>query len=303
MRRKIAPIVLFVTMQAASVAVLTLWIVWSALDSSHIGWLLQGIFLMAAVITASAIIFAYWGKLRALEVERINFLSTVSHELLTPLASLKLYLETMEMHQVSREQELKFLADMSKDTARLEELIQQILVSSRIERHKNNYHFRPHSLKELTQKYLAENSRELGEAEVKTELLAPAWALVDEEAFHTVLRNLLLNSVRYSLKPANITIRLDEVSGHILLEVIDKGQGIPQKELKKVFRLFYRAAKNVGGTGLGLFIVKNIIKDHHGRVWAESSGLGKGTTMKILLPTCASPAAISNSASAIGLSL
>ncbi len=298
MRRKVAPIVLFVTMQAASVAVLTLWIVWSALDSTHVGWLLQGIFLMVAVITASAIIFAYWGKLRALEVERINFLSTVSHELLTPLASLKLYLETMEMREVSREQELKFLADMSKDTARLEELIQQILVSSRIERHKNNYHFRPANLKDLIQKYLAENSRELGDAEVKTELLAPGLAMVDEAAFHTVLRNLLLNSVRYSPKPAHITIRLDEMSGHVLLEVIDKGQGIPPKELKKVFRLFYRAAKNVGGTGLGLFIVKNIVKDHHGRVWAESAGTGQGTTMKVLLPSQARPGEINEPAPA-----
>ena len=93
--------------------------------------------------------------------------------------------------------------------------------------------------------------------------------------------------MRHSPTPATITIRLDEMSGQVLLEVIDKGQGISPKELKKVFRLFYRAAKNVGGTGLGLFIVKNIVKDHHGRVWAESAGPGQGTTMKVLLPQAA----------------
>lgn len=286
LRQKATPITLFVLSQVASVAVLTLWIVWWALDLtfSNVMWLLQGIFLMVWVITTSSIIFGYWGKVHALDVERVNFLSSVSHELLTPVAAMKLYIETMQMRELSREQQLEFLGEMAGESERLEALIRQILVASRIERRRENYHFEPKDLKAEVEDFLADNPKLVKDISLHTELAEDCLVRLDSTSMHIVLRNLVANAVRYSPDKAQVTITVRAEGKNVLLAVKDQGQGIPKEELKKIFKLFYRATKVTGGTGLGLYIVKNIVAAHHGMVWAESDGVGLGSTMYVRLP-------------------
>lgn len=286
LRHKRVPITLFVLLQVASVAVLILWIVWWVMDlnSGSVIWLLPGIFLMIWVIAVSSILFAYWGIVRSLDLERVNFLSSVSHELLTPVASMKLYIETMQMRDLTPAQKEEFLREMTSDADRLEELIRHILVACRIERRRENYNFSVEYLSDIIREFCTNNQRLLKGGKLELALDDDCLALVDKENFNMVLSNLLTNAVRYSPEKADIKITLTGDDKQLYLSIADHGQGIEEYQLKKIFKLFYRATKVTGGTGLGLYIVKHVVKAHKGRVWAESPGLGQGTTIKIRIP-------------------
>ncbi len=285
------PIAIFIALQLASGAVLTLWVVWSAYAQVHVMWLLQGIILMAAVIVGAVFIFVYWTKAKALDRDRSNFLSSVSHELLTPLSSIKLGLETMQIRKLNAEQRATFLDRMTGDTERLSELIASILIASRIERRKAFYKFVPRDLTKTIEAFLKENKALLKDSQVETQLDRNCWCLFDQQAFQMVLKNLLQNAIRYSPSPARIDVVLKRVSDTLRLEVTDRGEGINPQNLKKVFKLFYRDSSKRRGTGMGLFIVKNIVHDHKGKVWAESVGDGQGTSIKMLLPAERQPTA------------
>jgi signal transduction histidine kinase len=285
MRKLLIPLILFIALLLASLTVLTLWIVWAAIDATHVMWLLQGIFLMAAVISAGTIIFFYYTKMRSLDIERVNFISSVSHELLTPLASVRLYIDTMLLRELTAEQRRDFLTLMLGDAERLSTLIARILMAARIERHRTRYNYEQIDLAAFVKNFIAERRSLFGGAHI--ELAIPereCWAHADPEALAMVLMNLVQNGVRYSPTPASIAIALEEQKGKWLLTVSDKGDGIAAADLKKIFRLFYRASHRQAGTGLGLYIVENIVTDHRGKVWAESAGIGQGAAFKVMLP-------------------
>lgn len=278
------PIFIFIALQMASGAVLTLWVVWSAFAQVHVMWLLQGIILMAAVIGGAFVIFVYWTKAKALDTDRVNFLSSVSHELLTPLSSIKLGLETMQLRKLDAERRTHFVNLMIDDTERLSDLIDKILVASRIENRKAFYKMKPKDLAEEIRDFLKGNASLLKGANVQTDLENGCRTLIDPDAFQMVLKNLIQNAVQYSPPPARITIKLKREDDELMMAVIDSGEGIDPKKLKKIFGLFHRESNKRGGTGVGLFIVKNIIHDHGGKVWADSRGPGLGTSVKMILP-------------------
>ena len=111
---------------------------------------------------------------------------------------------------------------------------------------------------------------------------------IDRAAMRVVLSNLLENAARYSPKESTIRMKLYRDIRSCRLDVLDNGAGIPGKDLKNVFKMFWRGgeeyASKVRGTGLGLYIVRNIIKDHRGNVWASSQGVGRGATFSLRLP-------------------
>ena len=278
------PIFIFIALQLASGMVLTLWVVWSTSAQVPVVWLLQGVILMAAVIGGAFAIFVYWTKVKALDTDRINFLSSVSHELLTPLSSIRLGLETMQIRELDKEHKNRFLSLMVGDTERLSELIDKILVATRIEKRKAFYKLQPRNLAADIRLFLRENSALLEDAVVDTHLEEDCHALLDPDAFKMVLKNLLQNAVQYSSPPAKIGVTLKRVAGDLMVEVVDAGEGIDPKSLKRIFGLFHRESSKRGGTGVGLFIVKNIVRDHNGKVWADSPGPGQGTCIRLLLP-------------------
>ena len=112
-------------------------------------------------------------------------------------------------------------------------------------------------------------------------------AAIDTERMETVLRNLFENACLYSPASPEIRVTLKKSGRHCLLTFQDHGKGIEAKELKKIFRMFYRvrrSGENIRGTGLGLYIVKSVVKDHGGKIRVTSEGAGKGTTFLITLP-------------------
>lgn len=279
------PIFMFIALQLASIAVVILWVVWSASDRTHVMWLLQGILLMIPVIGGATVIFIYWTKASALDSDRVDFISSVSHELLTPLSSIQLYLDTMRLRELRVEQQQEFLCRMDQDVERLSSLIARILAASRAESGRTRYHFEACDLSMFLKDCITSQSKLLEQATLKLNIEDGCWGRIDKESFQVLVKNLLQNAVRYSPSLARITIDLKKVRDKLLLAISDQGEGIEHRQLKAVFRLFYRASRKQGGTGLGLYIVKNIVRDHKGKVWAESAGRGSGASFKVLLPS------------------
>ena len=286
MRNKVAPILLFTLGQVASIAVLTLWVVFHTAIEFNIWWLLQGILLMMLVIGGLITVFVYWTKLRTLDKERATFISGMSHELLTPLASLRLYIETIQMRDLNESKRREFLQLMLKDSERLASSISSILNASRIEEGRMLYKFTECDFAETVSAFIEANSRMLGGADIALDLEQGCACMIDNEAFNMLLKNLLQNAIRYSPEPAKIivTLKKDKNKDKILLVIKDEGVGLDKKELTKIFKMFYRVSKTKHGTGLGLYIVSTVVKAHKGKIWAESDSQNKGATFNVLLP-------------------
>jgi signal transduction histidine kinase len=219
-----------------------------------------------------------------------TFVSNVTHELKSPVASIQLALETMALRDLSEDRRREFVAMMLDDTERLSTLIDRILGAARIEKKRGRYRLETVSMRHFLEEVLAED-RHLYEKDGRTITLErgrDARVAIDRSAMRVVLANLLENAACYSPKDSKICLRLHRDLRSCRLDVIDSGDGIRRKDIKNVFKMFWRGsekqASHVQGTGLGLYIVRNIVKDHRGKVWASSQGMGRGATFSVRLP-------------------
>jgi signal transduction histidine kinase len=224
-----------------------------------------------------------------------SFINAVTHELKTPIASIRLYLETLQRRDVAEAQRREFYQLMLVDTERLMGTVEQVLKAGAVAQRKRKAQRLPVDFNALVGECVelarARHHLEPVNLEYRDFLrqLGSASVLGDPEELHTAVTNLLDNAVKYSPDVIHISVELaapDEE--HIVLRVRDRGVGIPPNELKRIFRRFYRVRQRgrprVKGTGLGLFIVRSIARNHGGRVFAHSDGAGKGTTVTLELP-------------------
>jgi signal transduction histidine kinase len=181
-----------------------------------------------------------------------------------------------------------FIDTMLADTDRLGGLIDNLLAASRLEQKGMKLSLRPIDLSAFVTHYFRPRQYALPQAARMELAIAPGLrARLDPEAMETVFRNLLENALLYSSGSPEITIGLQGEKGFAHFSLTDRGRGLEKKEQKKIFQMFYRVRRsdeNIRGSGLGLFIVRAIVRLHNGKVWAESEGPGKGTTFHILLP-------------------
>jgi two-component system sensor histidine kinase SenX3 len=128
----------------------------------------------------------------------------------------------------------------------------------------------------------------LEDSSVQYEAGEPLTFVADEDEVRAAVANLIDNAVKYSGREVHVTVDVTQVNGRVAVRVTDRGPGIPQSELTQIFKRFYRVpgqtASKVKGTGLGLYIVRSVAKRHGGRAWAESEGLGKGSTFVVEFP-------------------
>ena len=223
-----------------------------------------------------------------------SFINAVTHELKTPIASIRLYLQTLQRREVEESQRRAFYESMLQDTERLLHTVEQVLKAGEAAQ-KKAIQSVPLDFNQLVRECLdlARMRHRLPEnALVYSEFPGgetSAAVVGDPEQLRTAVTNLLDNAVKYSPEGVHVSVQLQVPNEErVVLHVRDQGVGIPQNELKRIFRRFYRVAHrslgSVKGTGLGLFIVRSIARRHGGRVSAHSEGLGKGTTVTLELP-------------------
>jgi two-component system, OmpR family, phosphate regulon sensor histidine kinase PhoR len=249
-----------------------------------------GIILLVGISFGMSLTFRHLNIQLKLHNMYDNFIANVTHELKSPLSSIQLYLETLITRNVPQQKQTEFYELMIKDTNRLKFLINSILEISALEQKKGRYDY--HVLNAGTEieriiKGSVEQFR-LNESLVHIENNANCSCAIDRDALKMVFNNLVDNSIKYSVETTKINIKMKHTSKRFIVEFSDNGIGIPEDALKKVFTKFYRIydkdVPNVKGTGLGLFWVKEIIKNHGGTILAHSEGKNKGTTFRIELP-------------------
>ncbi len=222
-----------------------------------------------------------------------SFINAVTHELKTPIASIRLYLQTLQHRDVDEAQRGEFYRRMLDDTDRLLGTVEQVLKAGVAGHKKSSRERVPIDLEILVRECVevARSSHHLQPQALRFEPMADHRANVigDPDELRTAVANVLDNAIKYSGERVDVSIRI-ELAGekHVRLSVQDHGVGIPPGELKSVFKRFYRVSNrslaHIKGTGLGLFIVRAIAKKHGGRAFAQSAGEGQGTTIVVELP-------------------
>ncbi len=224
------------------------------------------------------------------------FINAVTHELKTPVASIRLYLETLQRRELPEDKRREFYGVMLADSDRLLDLIEQVLRAGRTSARSRVLHQVPIDLRETVRECLdlARVRHHLpDEALAYVDRVAePAQATVlgDPDELKAAVSNLVDNAIKYSNGDVHVQVELAPLEDdRVAVRVRDAGIGISSAELKRIFRRFYRipeaVAMRIKGTGLGLFIVSSVARKHGGRVFAESAGPGRGSTFTLQLPT------------------
>jgi two-component system sensor histidine kinase SenX3 len=223
-----------------------------------------------------------------------SFLNAVTHELKTPVASIRLYLQTLQTRELDADKRREFYRIMLDDSDRLLHTIEQVLrAGSARSRFRREVRSRV-DLGEIARECveLARTRFHLDDPSLVYEDRTsgrPAIVLGNAEELKAAISNLLDNAVKYSPSDIRIRVALEEVKDdRVAVRVTDCGIGISSTELKRIFRRFYRTpalgAVRAKGSGLGLFIVRSVARNHGGRAFAESSGVGQGSTLTLMLP-------------------
>lgn len=227
------------------------------------------------------------------------FINVVTHELKTPLASLQLYLQTLQQRDVGPEKRQEFLATMLADAERLQSTIDQILLAGEMGATRRPALRHDVDVLEMVDECveIARTRHHLTNGALRFQCRIPdgqsAVVVGDMDELRAAVTNLIDNAIKYSKDTIDVVVELAVRGTHRLaIHVRDRGIGIPGDELKRIFRRFYRVpglrGRDVKGTGLGLAIVHSVARRHGGRAYAESDGVGLGSTFTIELPSKAS---------------
>lgn len=272
--------------------ILLLYIGWVLLNWRTGILLFLGILLVAMIISGVVLNTTFLVREIRRNEQHDAFINAVTHELKTPVASIRLYLETLMSRPVDDTKRQEFYRTMIEDSDRLLATIEQVLRTGRIgstTHHKLN-------LSRIDINGVVEEclSRARVLHQVPPESIdyhpgPPVSIMADPDEVRAAVSNLIDNAVKYSRTPVKVSIETARVDGKfVAVKVRDEGVGIPKMELKQIFKRFYRvpgpAATRIKGTGLGLYIVRSVAKRHGGRAWAESEGPGRGSTFVLQLP-------------------
>jgi len=222
-----------------------------------------------------------------------SFLNAVTHELKTPIASIRLYLETLASRNLDEAKRREFYRIMLDDTDRLLGTVEQVLKAGEVRHASERKNWQEVQFSSIVREVLdlARLRQNLSPEILSLGLTPPQEILVlgNPEELRTAVFNLLDNAIKYSGDKKSIVVDLLTPNiDTVLLRVQDRGIGIPRNEVKRIFKRFYRASNSKGekvkGTGLGLFIVRSIARRYGGDAFAESEGEGRGSTFTIRLP-------------------
>lgn len=290
-RRKTAIFFLVLGISLSGLAI-ALNVGWILLNLREVVILVIGIIFFAAIITGLILNTIFLVREIRRSEKHDAFLNAVTHELKTPIASIKLYLETLRSRDVPEEKRAQFYDAMLADSDRLLKTVEQVLEAGRLTEKRREFHITDVDIGGLIAEAAASTiaSHKLDENTIKLSLPEKSlYVSGDAEELRTVFTNLLDNAVKYSGDDRRISIRISPTAmgRRVAIVIRDNGIGIPSSELKRIFKRFHRVGGDehrAKGTGLGLFIVRSIIERHGGRIKADSRGAGHGSTFSIHLP-------------------
>src|SRR5712691_4678957 len=263
------------------------------------GMLILGVLVFPLIITGVVLNTTFLVREIRRNEQHDTFINAVTHELKTPVASIRLYLQTLQSREIDEAKRMEFYKVMLADSDRLQNTIEQVLragTTGRSGRHLNQTRI---DLGELVRDclLLAGRRHHLPDDALHYRESLPAGesatVIGDLDELKAAVSNLLDNAIKYSGSKISVLVELSRLDAkRVAIRVTDQGVGISAAELKRIFSRFYRipgaVAMRVKGTGLGLFIVRSVAEKHGGRAYAESKGAGHGSTFTLQLP-CAPP--------------
>jgi two-component system, OmpR family, sensor histidine kinase SenX3 len=276
----------------------TLNISWIVLNWQRAGLVILGLVFFLLIIAGMVLNTVFLVREIRRNEQHDSFINAVTHELKTPVASIRLYLQTLQTRDLDEAKRREFYRIMLEDSDRLLQTIEQVLQAGSSGSRWRRISRTRVDLDEVAQEciQLARTRYHLaGESLLyESRLGAGASPVVigDPDELKAAIWNLIDNAVKYSSHEVRVHVALEEAEGQKLaLRVSDSGVGISPVELKRIFRRFYRIPASVAmrakGSGLGLFIVRSVARKHGGRAFAESRGQGHGSTFTLLLPKAA----------------
>jgi len=248
--------------------------------------ILVGIFMLGIFI-----IFVYNQKTNQLYRMQRNFINNFTHELKTPVTSLKLYLETFQKYELSRADQLKYIGHMLQDADRMSDNINRILNLAKIESKTFKGTFVIRDLVSILERFSEKNKHLFNGCEIHIHNPSgrPLPYRIDLSLFEMLLMNLLTNAIKYNESEApRVDITFAPKGRELRIRFEDNGIGVPRSEINKIFGKFYQIGHSdnmsAKGSGLGLYLVDTIARMHKGKIMAESKGSGKGSVFSVILP-------------------
>jgi two-component system sensor histidine kinase SenX3 len=289
--------IVFIVLGAALVGgALALYVGWIIVSWRQAGLFIAGLLVFPLIITGVVLNTIFLVREIRRNEQHEAFINAVTHELKTPVASMKLYLQTLQNRPVDDARRQEFYRAMLEDSDRLLGTIEQVLRAGQLGARARRASHTPIDLGAIAEECVAlARSRYRLPPEALTyrdtsQGAARHCVLGDEDDLKAVVSNLVDNAIKYSGPEVRVDVELEQSdAARTTLRVRDHGVGISPSERKRIFRRFYRVpgTMRIKGTGLGLFIVRSVVARHGGKVFAESDGPGHGSTFTVHLPIAA----------------
>lgn len=251
----------------------------------------EGATFLCILLAGTALILRSVRREMQLIRQQANFLSAVTHELKSPLASLRLFIDTLELRDLPPEKRAKFLSNMRVDVDRLEALVNNILAVARLDSGRFVVHLSPGELTRDVDALVTALGKDPSQRSLRIEVALPdqpIQARYDLGVLKIVMRNLLDNAAKYGGADKPVRIAVARQGDEVAIEVSDQGIGLAEPEREKIFQKFYRVGdemvRQAEGSGLGLYLARELIRQMGGTLVADSPGLGRGSTFRITLP-------------------
>lgn len=293
-RRK--SIALIITLGACMVTLaVALNVTWILLNWQKVALLVLGVIFFAVIITGLVLNTVFLVREIRRNEQHDSFINAVTHELKTPVTTIRLYIETLKTRDVEEAQRREFYDVMLADTDRLLHTVEQVLRAGRAGHRRRQINRAVIDLGalvgECVDAFRARYNLDSQAMRFVESVNGDARALVrgDMDELRAAVSNLIDNAVKYSDEEVQVSVEVGTIDErNAIVRVSDRGVGIPSGQIRRIFKRFYRVPgrvmARVKGTGLGLFIVRSVVKKHGGRVFAESEGAGHGSTFTIQLP-------------------
>ena len=290
-------IIIFIALQAAWLSVVIIWVVWyiryrhiriQPIGAWDIVIIVEVSILLLLILTGIYALFILYQKQLTLMRSQMHIISSITHAFKTPLATMQLYLETIEKRELPEPTKTQLLRGMLEENQRLKTLVNNFLESARLSYNRRPYIFSTVMVSHFLDSFIRDHEHLLHGVKVCTEIQNDAPISIDRNAFSIVFSNLTENAIHYSTDTPRVDIKTWIDQRQIYIEFSDFGIGIPKESYRDVFKRFQRLPEAMtlwgSGTGMGLYVVRAIIKAHGGTIKVNGGNIGSGTSFLIRLP-------------------